>query len=76
MIDIHLLLEATKKASIDTSNAGIEGIVAWVIHHITILDEGMKLILTTILVLSALLRLSIGIMKFYYTIKNKGVDGD
>lgn len=72
---IHLLL-AMKKASVDTSSAGIETLFAWIIHHMSTLDEAMKLILSTILVFSALVRLATGTIKFYYTLKNKGANGD
>lgn len=75
-MDFHILLLATKKASIDTGNAGVEGLFAWVIHHVNTLDSLMKLLITTILVGSALLRFATGALKFYYTLKNKGANGD
>lgn len=75
-MDFHLFLLASKKASIDTSNAGVEGVVAWIIHHINTLDGVMKLLLSAILVASALLRFFTGALKFYYTLKNKGSNGD
>jgi len=75
-MDLHLLLIASKKASIDTGNAGVEGLIAWVIHHVNTLDGVMKLLLSTILAASALLRFVTGFLKFYYTLKNKGANGD
>ncbi len=76
MIDIHLMMVASKKAGAESSQSAVEGIVLWVIHHLSILDETMRLLLTFILILSALVRFGTGALKFYYTIKNKGVDGD
>lgn len=67
---------AFKKATPDASNAGIDGLLAWVVTHLTTIDEALRVVLTVILVLSAFIRLAIGAVKFYRTIKDKGVNGD
>jgi len=75
-MDLHLLLNASKEASIDTQKAGIEGFIVWFIHHISLFDGVLKFSLSLLLVGCAFLRFVIAALRFYYTLKNKGANGD
>lgn len=77
--DSALISLAIKKAAPDVNSTYVDmiiGVAYWILHHLSTVDSLLKVGLTGILLLSAIVRLGMALVKFYRTLKDKGVNGD
>jgi hypothetical protein len=76
---IHEIFLAFKTASTSAKGGGQDTLyaaLAWSAGHLALIKDGLSIILTCFLILSAILKFAKAGVDFYYTIKNKGVDGE
>jgi len=76
---LHEIFLAFKNASTSAKGGGQDTVyatLAWLAGHLSVIKDGFSIALTFFLILSAILKFAKAGVDFYYTLKNRGVDGE
>src|SRR5690349_14348035 len=76
---LHEVFLAFKHSSGSAKGGGYDTLLAfgaWLAGHLSYIKDGLSIILTCFLILSAILKFAKAGVDFYYSLKNKGADGE